>query len=82
MTSLRKLDVLQELLEDEEITEIMVNGTEKIFYEKRGGLYQWDKQFSSVDKLEDIIQQIAGNSNRMVNESSPIVDTRLSDGSG
>ena len=79
--SLRKLDVLQELLEDEEITEIMVNGPEKIFYEKRGGLYQWDKQFSSVDKLEDIIQQIAGNSNRMVNESSPIVDTRLSDGS-
>ena len=63
------------------ITEIMVNGPEKIFYEKRGGLYQWDKQFSSVDKLEDIIQQIAGNSNRMVNESSPIVDTRLSDGS-
>lgn len=61
--SLRKLDVLQELLEDEEITEIMVNGPEKIFYEKRGGLYQWDKQFSSVDKLEDIIQQIAGNSN-------------------
>ena len=57
--SLRKLDVLQELLEDEEITEIMVNGPEKIFYEKRGGLYQWDKQFSSVDKLEDIIQQIA-----------------------
>lgn len=79
--SLRKLDVLQELLEDEEITEIMVNGPEKIFYEKQGGLYQWDKQFSSVDKLEDIIQQIAGNSNRMVNESSPIVDTRLSDGS-
>ena len=79
--SLRKLDVLQELLEDEDITEIMVNGPAKIFYEKGGGLYQWDKKFSSVDKLEDIIQQIAGNSNRMVNEASPIVDTRLPDGS-
>lgn len=79
--SLRKLDVLQELLEDEEITEIMVNGATRIFYEKKGALHQWKGKFSSAEKLEDIIQQIAGNSNRMVNESSPIVDTRLPDGS-
>lgn len=79
--SLRKLDVLQELLEDEEITEIMVNGATRIFCEKKGALHQWKGKFSSAEKLEDIIQQIAGNSNRMVNESSPIVDTRLPDGS-
>lgn len=79
--SMRKLDVLQELLEDEEITEIMVNGTEHIFYEKKGQLYQSEKRFSSGEKLNDVIQQIAGGSNRMINEASPIVDARLSDGS-
>lgn len=79
--SLRKLDVLQELLEDEDITEIMVNGEKHIFYEKKGALHEWKGSFSSAEKLEDIIQQIAGNSNRMVNEASPIVDTRLPDGS-
>lgn len=79
--SLRKLDVLQELLEDAEITEIMVNGADKIFYEKRGCLYESDKHFSSKDKLDDVIQQIVGYSNRMVNEASPIVDARLPDGS-
>lgn len=79
--SLRKLDVLQELLEDEEITEIMVNGADKIFYEKGGHLYESEKHFSSKEKLDDVIQQIAGYSNRMVNEASPIVDARLSDGS-
>ena len=79
--SLRKLDVLQELLEDEEITEIMVNGADKIFYEKGGRLYESGKRFSSKEKLDDVIQQIAGYSNRMVNEASPIVDARLADGS-
>lgn len=79
--SLRKLDVLQELLEDTEITEIMVNGADKIFYEKGGHLYESEKHFSSKEKLDDVIQQIAGYSNRMVNEASPIVDARLSDGS-
>ena len=79
--SLRKLDVLQELLEDEEITEIMVNGVSHIFYEKRGRLYEYERGFSSKEKLNDVIQQIAGYSNRMVNESSPIVDARLEDGS-
>lgn len=79
--SLRKLDVLQDLLEDEEITEIMVNGAEHIFYEKQGTLYESGKQFSSKEKLDDVIQQIVGKSNRMVNEASPIVDARLADGS-
>lgn len=77
----RKLDLLQEFLEDEEITEIMINGTQNIFYEKDGRLYQSEKRFLSKDKLEDVIQQIAAGSNRLVNEASPIVDARLSDGS-
>ena len=79
--SLRKLDVLQELLDDPEITEIMVNGAEHIFYEKRGQLFESDKHFTSKEKLNDVIQQMAGSNNRMVNEASPIVDTRLADGS-
>ena len=79
--SLRKLDVLQELLDDPEITEIMVNGAKHIFYEKRGQLFESDKHFTSKEKLNDVIQQMAGSNNRMVNEASPIVDTRLADGS-
>ncbi len=77
----RKLDLLQEFLEDEEITEIMINGTEYIFYEKGGRLYQSDKRFISREKLEDVIQQIVSGANRLVNEASPIVDARLPDGS-
>ena len=79
--ALRKLDVLQELLDDEEITEIMVNGAGYIFYEKFGHMFEYEKTFTSKEKLEDIIQQIVGRNNRMVNLSNPIVDTRLSDGS-
>lgn len=79
--SLRKLDVLQELLEDAAITEIMVNGAEHIFYEKGGRIYKSEKRFSSREKLDDVIQQMVAASNRMVNEASPIVDARLSDGS-
>ena len=79
--SIKKLDVLQELLDDDEITEIMVNGTECIFYEKQGRIKKWDRQFESEEKLADIAQRIAAMSNRMVNEASPIVDTRLNDGS-
>ena len=77
----RKLDLLQEFLEDEEITEVMINGTQSIFYEKKGRLYQSEKRFLSKEKLEDVIQQIVAGSNRLVNEASPIVDARLSDGS-
>lgn len=79
--SFRKLDVLQELLEQQDVTEIMVNGTKHIFYEKQGELYPWDRQFESLDKLENVIRQIAGLGNKTINESEPIVDTRLSDGS-
>lgn len=79
--SLRKLGILQELLEDEEITEIMVNGARHVFYEKQGQFYQYPHSFSSEEKLQDIIQQMVGRHNRVVNLSSPIVDTRLEDGS-
>lgn len=79
--ALRGLDVLEELLEDPQITEIMVNGYQHIFYEKKGQLVQWDKQFSSGEKLEDVIQSIVAAGNRVVNEAAPIVDTRLRDGS-
>lgn len=77
----RKLDILQELLEDEEITEIMINGTSNIFIEKEGALLQLEKRFWSREKLEDVIQQIVAKANRIVNEATPIVDTRLDDGS-
>lgn len=79
--SLRKLDVLQELIDDKEITEIMVNGPRNIFYEKSGQIYRFQGCFSSEEKMQDVIQQIVGKHNRVVNQSSPIVDTRLSDGS-
>lgn len=79
--SLRKLDVIQELLEDKDITEIMVNGADHIFYEKHGRIYESEKCFSSKQKLNDVIQHMAGSGNRMVNEASPIVDSRLADGS-
>ena len=77
----RKLDLLQEFLEDDDITEIMINGTQNIFIEKAGRISQSDKRFLSADKLEDVIQQIVAGSNRLVNEASPIVDARLADGS-
>lgn len=79
--SLRKLDALQELVDDPEVTEIMVNGAAHIFYEKKGRVCQWDRQFYSKEKLEDVIQQIVAAGNKMVNEANPIVDTRLKDGS-
>lgn len=77
----RKLDILQELIEDDEITEIMINGTEHIFIEREGRLRQLPKRFVSRNKLEDVIQQIVASANRIVNEASPIVDARLEDGS-
>ena len=79
--SFRKFDILQELLEDDEISEIMVNGTDNIFIEKDGTLYELQRRFTERNKLEDIIQQIVAGANRMVNEASPIVDARLEDGS-
>ena len=77
---MRKLDVLQELIEDESVTEIMVNGPDNIFVERAGKLTRWNKTFTSKEKLEDVIQQIVGRCNRVVNESMPIVDARLENG--
>ena len=79
--SLRKLDVLQELVDNPEVSEIMVNGADCIFYEKEGQVRQWDRRFYSKEKLENVIQQIVAAGNKIVNEANPIVDTRLKDGS-
>ncbi|BBF44552.1 type II/IV secretion system ATP hydrolase TadA/VirB11/CpaF, TadA subfamily [Lachnospiraceae bacterium KM106-2] len=79
--AIRRLDLLQELIDDKDITEIMVNGPENIFIEKNGKLTKWDKHFDSKEKYEDIIQQIVSRANRAVNEANPIVDARLMDGS-
>ena len=78
--SIRRLDVLQDLLEDTAVTEIMVNGPDHIFVEKAGELMPYPGRFSSAQKLEDVIQQIVGASNRVVNTASPIVDCRLRNG--
>lgn len=77
---IRKLDILQELLEDESVTEIMVNGTERIFVEREGKIKRWEQRFVSKEKLEDVVQQIAGKCNRIVNEAIPIADARLENG--
>ncbi len=79
--SIRGYDILQELIDDHEITEIMINGYNNIFIEKDGSLIKSDFHFSSPEKLQDVIQQIVSNVNRRVNEASPIADARLYDGS-
>ncbi|MBR3170026.1 MAG: CpaF family protein [Lachnospiraceae bacterium] len=79
--SVRRLDVLQDLIDDRQVTEIMVNGPNCIFVERAGKLTRVNGGFSSPEKLDDVIQQIVGKVNRVVNESSPIVDARLPDGS-
>lgn len=79
--SFRRLDILQELVDDPDVTEIMVNGRERIFIEKKGRISQWDKSFDQVEELEDLIQQIVSRINRSVNVSHPIADARLEDGS-
>ena len=77
----RRLDILQELVDTREITEIMVNGKDQIFVEKNGRVVRWDRSFKSNEQLEDMIQQIVSRVNRVVNVSSPIADARLEDGS-
>ena len=79
--SFRRFDILQELLDDKDITEIMVNGKEDIFIEKKGRSIRLNKRFKSNEQLEDMIQQIVSEVNRVVNVSSPIADARLKDGS-
>lgn len=78
--SIRRLDILQELLDDDAVTEIMVNGTEGIFMERQGRIFRWEKRFSSEEKLEELVQQIVAGCNRIVNEAVPIADARLAGG--
>ena len=78
--SVRRLDILQELVEDDSVTEIMVNGTEGIFIERGGQIQRWNKRFETRDKLEDIVQQIVAKCNRVANEAVTIVDARLENG--
>lgn len=78
--AIRQLGILQELIEDPQITEIMVNGTQGIFIEQKGKLKKLDISFDSSEKLKHVIWQITAECNRVVNEASPIVDARLSDG--
>lgn len=77
----RRLDILQELVDDPEITEIMVNGKDHIFVERHGRISRWEHGFEEEEQLEDLIQQIVSRINRVVNVSHPIVDARLEDGS-
>lgn len=79
--AMRRLDILQELIEDPGITEIMINGKDHIFIERAGQLFRWENGFDSEEKLGTIIQQIVAGCNRVVNEASPIVDARLENGS-
>lgn len=79
--AIKKLDILQELLEDDDITEIMINGCNDIFVEKNGRITRCDIVFESRERLTEVAQKIAAMSNRIVNEARPIVDTRLEDGS-
>lgn len=79
--SLRRLDVLQELVEDESISEIMVNGYDCIFVEREGEVIKTDKRFESKERYEDVVQQIVSKANRVVNRTNPIVDARLDNGS-
>lgn len=78
--SVRKMDILEELLEDDSITEIMVNGWNRVFIERGGRIFPWNKSFSSPEKLEDVIQQMASRCNRVINTMQPIVDARLKNG--
>ena len=79
--SFRRLDILQELVDDPAITEIMVNGPWEVFVETKGKIGRWEKSFESKTQLLDLIQQIVGRVNRIVNTSTPIVSARLPDGS-
>ena len=79
--SLRRLDILQMFVEDSSVTEIMINGKDHIFVEQNGRLRKLDAGFESIEKLQDVIQQIVAGCNRVVNEASPIVDARLPNGS-
>lgn len=78
--SVRRLDILQDLIDDDSITEIMVNGTSSIYVERAGRLFRYPERFASREKLQDVIQRIVALSNRVANEAVPIVDARLENG--
>ena len=80
-SSIRGLGILDTILKDESITEVMINGYDRIFVEKNGRSIQLDRKFDSEMQLEDIIQRIVGTAGREVNQANPIVDTRLANGS-
>ena len=79
--SFRKLDILQQIMDNSQITEVMINGKDHIFVEENGIMHPWDYEFESEEQLEDMIQQVVSRVNRMVNVASPIADARLPDGS-
>ncbi len=79
--SFRRLDVLQQVMDNPDITEVMINGRENIFVEEKGLMHRWDYGFESDEQLEDMIQQVVSRVNRVVNVASPIADARLEDGS-
>ncbi|MGX8704811.1 MAG: ATPase, T2SS/T4P/T4SS family, partial [bacterium] len=80
-SSVRGLGILQELVDDPQVTEIMVNGPANVFVEKNGRICKWERTFASEEKLMDLVRQVAGKCDRVINEQSPVVDARLSDGS-
>ena len=80
-SSIRGLGLLDEIMNDDSITEVMINGHQNVFIEKSGKVQRMDKEFESQRRLEDIIQRIVGMAGREVNQANPIVDTRLADGS-
>lgn len=79
--SIKRLDILQDIIDDDDVTEIMINGYRDIFIEKKGRILKYERSFESREKLLDIVQRIAAKSNKIINESVPIIDTRLRDGS-
>lgn len=79
--SMKRNDILQPLLEDKEINEIMVNGTDNIYIEKKGKILRTNTRFDSEERLFEVIQNIVSKANKSINESNPIVDTMLPDGS-
>ncbi len=81
VNAFRRLDILQELVDNPEITEIMINGKDQIFVEQHGRISRWEEGFDSNQQLEDMIQQIVSRINRAVNVANPIADARLPDGS-
>ena len=79
--SFRKLEILQQVMDNPDITEVMINGCEHIFVEEKGRMHPWEYAFESDEQLEDMIQQVVSRVNRVVNVASPIADARLEDGS-